>query len=496
MRRWLALALQLVGVVVAAVAVWRGSWWSAAAAVAGVAIAVGWTIRWRPGRVRRRGPPPLGFPEILDLLRRAYGAVGGWGVGPADGALEVADEAVAAELRRRGSALVQLSSVDGRLHVVRDGEGTFVAVGDFPYGAGLLLRGSDHSEAVTEAAAAALRRFVAGMRFTEEQAAAPRARILAARLSRIAGGAQTLEGIARAGAELAEQITQRGTALVLAADDSARVLVVSKAADRRLVGLVLSPDAPVVRTITTGVPIVTSGGEDVFGAGVPERRRSERAGTAYPLADGAVVIGALVLLGPPLDPDASVLDDLGPLIAELGPRIAAARAVHEAERRAVVDPLTSLRNRREFERTLEAYRTGAPAPATLIYIDLDFFKRLNDTLGHAAGDAALKHVARLLEAAVRDGDLVARIGGEEFAVWLPRTPQREGIEVAERIRESVAGTTWHWSGSPYPLATSCGVASYPEPIGDVRNLPAAADAALYRAKEAGRNRVEKASAGH
>lgn len=284
--------------------------------------------------------------------------------------------------------------------------------------------------------------------------------------------------------------------MVLAADDSARVLVVSKAADRRLVGLVLSPDAPVVRTITTGVPIVTSGGEDVFGAGVPERRRSERAGTAYPLADGAVVIGALVLLGPPLDPDASVLDDLGPLIAELGPRIAAARAVHEAERRAVVDPLTSLRNRREFERTLEAYRTGAPAPATLIYIDLDFFKRLNDTLGHAAGDAALKHVARLLEAAVRDGDLVARIGGEEFAVWLPRTPQREGIEVAERIRESVAGTTWHWSGSPYPLATSCGVASYPEPIGDVRNLPAAADAALYRAKEAGRNRVEKASAGH
>jgi diguanylate cyclase (GGDEF)-like protein len=447
--------------------------------------------------VRRRGPPPLGFPEILDLLRRAHGAGAGWGIGPADGALEViGEEEVTADLRRRGAALVQLSSVDGRLHVVRDGEGTFVAVGDFPYGAGLLLRGADHPEPVTDAAAAALRRFVAGMRLAEEQAAAPRARILAARLSRIAGGTQTLEGIARAGAELAEQISQRGAAVVLAAEESARVLVVSKTADRRLAGLVLSAEAPVVRTITTGVPIVTRGAEDVFGAGVPERRRSERAGTAYPLADGAVVIGALVLLGPPFEPDAPVLDDLSPLIGELGPRLAAARAVHDAEQRAVIDSLTGLRNRRELDRALAVYTAGSPAPATLLYLDLDHFKRLNDALGHPAGDAALKYVARLLEAAVRDGDIVARIGGEEFAVWLPRTPLREGLEVAERIRDSLAGSKWHWSGTPYSLTISCGVAAYPEPIGDLLNLPAAADAALYRAKQAGRNRVEKAAVGH
>jgi diguanylate cyclase (GGDEF)-like protein len=490
--------LQVAGVIIIALALWRGRslWWTLAAAAAGVVVALGWTIRWRPGRVRRRGPPPLGFREILDLLRRAHSASAGWGVGPADGALEVLGEPeLDADLRRRGGALVQLSSVDGRLHVVRDPEGTYVAVGDFPYGAGLLLLGDQHPEPVTDAAAAALRRFVAGMRLAEEQAAAPRARVLAGRLARIAGGAQTLEGIARAGAELAEQIAQRGAAVVLTTDDTARVLVVSRAADRRLAGVVLSSEAPVVRAIATGVPIVTRGGEDVFGPGVPERRRSERAGTAYPLMDGSVVIGALVLLGQPLDPDAALLDDLGPLITELGPRLAAARAVHDAERRAVVDPLTGLRNRRQFERTLEAYSAGPPAPATLIYIDLDRFKQLNDSLGHAAGDAALKHVARLLEAAVRDGDLVARIGGEEFAVWLPRTPQREALEVAERIRGSVAETTWHWSGSPYPLTTSCGVAAFPEPIGNVRNLAAAADAALYRAKEAGRNRVEKAGPG-
>jgi diguanylate cyclase (GGDEF)-like protein len=219
--------------------------------------------------------------------------------------------------------------------------------------------------------------------------------------------------------------------------------------------------------------------------------------------DGNVVIGALVLLGPPLDPDAPLIDHVGTLVAELGPRLAAARAVHDAERRAVIDPLTGLRNRREFESVLAAYRGDGrrapvpppPPPAALVYVDLDRFKQLNDTLGHAAGDAALKHVARLLEAAVRDGDLVARVGGEEFAVWLPRTPLAEGVEVAERIRESVAGPAWHWSGSPYPLTTSCGVAAYPQPIGDVANLQAAADAALYRAKQAGRNRVEKAEPG-
>jgi diguanylate cyclase (GGDEF)-like protein len=492
-----------VGAVLAAA--WQGSAWGLVAAAGGVAATLGWTIRWRPGRLRRRGPPPFDFREILNLLARAHGARAGWVVGPADGALEVTHGVpVSPDILRRGSAIVQLASVDGRSHVARDPEGTYVAVGDFPYGAGLLLVAQDPDPAVTDAAAAELRRLVAGMRLAEAESEGPRAQILARRLARVAGGAQTLEGIARAGVELAEQLADRGAALVLAGprDGETRVLVVSSTADRRLSGLALSAEAPVARAIAAGVPIVARGGEDVFGPGVPERRRSERAGTAYPLVDGNVVIGALVLLGPPLDPDAPLIDHVGTLVAELGPRLAAARAVHDAERRAVVDPLTGLRNRREFESVLAAYQgegqrtpvTLPPPAAALVYVDLDRFKQLNDTLGHAAGDAALKHVARLLEKAVRDGDLVARIGGEEFAVWLPRTPLVEGVEVAERIRQSVAGTTWHWSGSPYPLTTSCGVAAYPQPIGDVANLQASADAALYRAKQAGRNRVEKAEA--
>ena len=463
------------------------------AAAGGMAVALGWTIRWRPGRLRRRGPPPLGLLEVLDLLRQAYGATAGWGVGADDGAIEVLGAPdIEEEDRRRGAALVQLASVDGRLHVVRDRDTTLIAVGDFPYGAGLALAGGDHSETLTDGVARALRRYVGGMRLAEEQSSAPRARMMAGRVSRLVAGALTLDGMARAAVELGEQITHRGVALVIAGADGAHVVAVSGAADRRLTGMLLAPESPVARAVGMGVPVATRGNEDVFGLGVPQRRRGERAGTAYPLTDGSLIVGALVILGAPLEPDAPLLEDLGPLLTDLGPRLAAARALHDAERRAVVDPLTGLRNRRELERAMAAYGPKSSEPATLVYIDLDHFKRLNDTLGHPAGDAALKHVARLLEAAVRDGDVVARIGGEEFAVWLPRTPLREGVEVAERIRRSVAEKHLTWSGSVYPLTTSCGIASYPEPIGDLLNLPAAADAALYRAKQGGRNRVERA----
>ena len=477
------------------IAAWRGGAWTLIAAAGAIAVTVGWTIRWRPGRLRRRGPPPLALGEILDLMRQAYKARTAWAIGFGDGEEPVdvppTRDALELERRRRGAALVQLASVDGRLHVVRDPDETYVAVGDFPYAAGLVLDGSGQDAAALDALAAALRRFVAGVRLAEEQSSVPRSRVVAGRMSRLAAGAVTLEGMARAAVELGEQITHRGVALVVVSGEEPRVAAVSTAGDRRLDGVQLSGESAPARAMASGVPVVTRGAEDVFGPGVPERRRNERAGTAYPLLDGPVVVGAFVVLGPPVDADGPIIEDLSRLLSELGPRVAAAQAVHEAERRAIVDHLTGLPNRRELERVLNS--ASRSTPSTLVYVDLDHFKKLNDTLGHPAGDAALKHVARLLEAAVRDRDLVVRMGGEEFAVWLPQTGLREGIEVAERIRRSIADKPLTWSGSVYPLTTSCGIASCPELVADVMNLPAAADAALYRAKELGRNRVEKAT---
>jgi diguanylate cyclase (GGDEF)-like protein len=240
------------------------------------------------------------------------------------------------------------------------------------------------------------------------------------------------------------------------------------------------------------VPVASQGSEDVFGGALPDRRRRDRAGTAYPLLDGHFAIGALVVMGPPFPAGTPSADQLQRLVAELGSRLAAARALHEAEQRAVKDPLTGLRNLRELERVLGLHESKQPLIATLIYADLDHFKQLNDTLGHAAGDGALRHVARILEEAVRDKDLVARIGGEEFAIWMPHTPIESGLEVAERIRATVESTAWRWDGEAYPLTISCGVAGYPDTVSTVENLRVVADAALYRAKQGGRNRVARA----
>ncbi|HXO85598.1 MAG TPA: hypothetical protein VN803_08725, partial [Gemmatimonadales bacterium] len=245
------------------VGAWQGSAWGLIAAAGGMALALGWTIRWRPGRLRRRGPPPLGLREVLDLLRQAYGASAGWGVGVEDGAIEVPTAtAVPAEQERRGAAIVELAAVDGRVHIVRDPDATYVAVGDFPYAAGLLLQSTGHPEAFTDAVSSALRRFVAGMRLAEEQNAVPRARIVAGRVSRLVAGAQTLDGIARAAVELGEQLTHRGVALVIAAPDPPRIVAISAAADRRLAGVQLSAEAPVARTLAGGIPVATRGTED------------------------------------------------------------------------------------------------------------------------------------------------------------------------------------------------------------------------------------------
>ena len=497
---WVGRALAVLGLAAVVPAVLSANGWALVAAlggfVAATGLALGPLVRvWLADEPITRASD---FEHTLDLLRRAHGARAGWAVGLDDSEVEVLGrEEVDGAARERGAALVQLASVDGRAHVVREPAGSYVAVGDFPFGAGLLLAQPDATPEKAAAVTEELRRIVAGMRLTQlREAGEQPAQLVSKQLAAIAGGGQTLDGIAKAGVVLAQQFTQRGAAIVLQAIGPAsgtlRIVAVSTAADSRLEGLVLPPAAPAVRAVTSGVPVVSRGAEDVFGSALPDRRRQDRAGTAYPLFDGHFAIGALVVMGPQLPPGTPVAEQLQRLVAELGSRLPAARAIFEAEQRAVSDPLTGLRNRRELERALNLQTSKAPPIATLIYADLDHFKRLNDTLGHAAGDAALRHVARILEGAVRDKDLVARIGGEEFAVWMPHTPMVSGLEVAERIRATVESTTWRWSGEPYGLTISCGVAAYPDTVRDVANLRGAADAALYAAKQRGRNRVEQA----
>ncbi|HEX4627603.1 MAG TPA: GGDEF domain-containing protein [Gemmatimonadales bacterium] len=501
---WLGRGLAVLGLAAVVFGVLSANLWALVAALGGflaaTGLALGPLVRvWLSDEALMR---PSDFDHLLDLLRRAHGARAGWAVGLDDTELEAVEGGGQLDraARQRGAALVQLASVDGRAHVAREAAGSYIAVGDFPFGAGLLLPQPDAPREQAEAVADELRRLVASMRMAQRHDAAEQpAQLVPKQLAAIVGGAQSLEGIARAGVTLAQQIVQRGAVIVLqglgpgggGGGGEARIVAVSGAADTRLEGLTLGPDAPALRAIASRVPVASQGTEDVFGSAVTDRRRRDRAGTAYPLLDGHFAIGALVIMGLPLPGGASAGGQLQRLVAELGSRLAAARAVHEAEQRAVRDPLTGLRNRRELERAM-GQGSKAPAVATLIYADLDHFKQLNDTLGHAAGDAALRQVARILESAVRDKDLVARIGGEEFAVWMPHSPIESGLEVAERIRATVASTTWRWNGEPYPLSISCGVAGYPDTVRELANLRSTADAALYAAKQGGRDRVEKA----
>jgi diguanylate cyclase (GGDEF)-like protein len=164
----------------------------------------------------------------------------------------------------------------------------------------------------------------------------------------------------------------------------------------------------------------------------------------------------------------------------------------ELNLQAMRDPLTGLYNRRPLEESLHRELLRARRGGTtvgLMAIDLDRFKQVNDTLGHDAGDAVLRTIARELLACVREEDIVCRAGGEEFVVILPGTGEyalRERAELVRRTIEREAITTF---ASPLKVTVSIGLALYPEHGATTGALMRAADAALYEAKRAGRNCV-------
>ena len=171
------------------------------------------------------------------------------------------------------------------------------------------------------------------------------------------------------------------------------------------------------------------------------------------------------------------------------------REATEALRRSVAcDHLTGLANRRALfeacELELQRWRR-APRPLALILIDADHFKRINDDFGHAAGDAVLRHLAAGLSATFRAMDVVARLGGEEFVVLLPGCTEDAAAAVAQRLCQSIAEQTVSVNGASVRYTVSIGVATMDAVVDGVDALIERADLAMYRAKAAGRNRVER-----
>ena len=161
---------------------------------------------------------------------------------------------------------------------------------------------------------------------------------------------------------------------------------------------------------------------------------------------------------------------------------------------SITDGLTKLHNHRYFQDELaRAFEESAryERPLSLAMIDIDFFKKVNDTYGHAAGDDILKSVAALYRESVRATDLVARYGGEEFAVMMPETNLDEAVSFAEKIRSMIESTPMETQAGPLHVTVSLGLASVPNSkIHTPKELIVAADKALYRAKRNGRNQVQ------
>jgi diguanylate cyclase (GGDEF)-like protein len=215
-----------------------------------------------------------------------------------------------------------------------------------------------------------------------------------------------------------------------------------------------------------------------------------------PLVTQGEVIGCLTVTGSGLLEGA---DDqrawIGQLAEQLGLALSNVRLRVSLRQQSIVDPLTQLYNRRYMNEVLKrelvrGSRSGAPV--SVLVLDLDHFKRINDTFGHEGGDAVLRKVALTLRENIRSCDVACRMGGEEMVVLLPECGIENAIKRADAIRLAIAAGDVLHGGQRIGATASIGVASYPQHGSDMQGLVHAADLALYEAKHDGRNCVRVA----
>ncbi|HJT67602.1 MAG TPA: diguanylate cyclase [Pyrinomonadaceae bacterium] len=321
-------------------------------------------------------------------------------------------------------------------------------------------------------------------------------------LERISGDdpAKTYNSIVSNSKELLQ--SERASLLVLNENSSELIMKAGSglATDPATIGPIRVGEGVSGHVIDSGQPIVTKDLRLEGHKPAPsERRYKTNSFISYPITIGGRKVGVLNVTdkagGRTFDEvDLGLLDIIGPQVALALERAEWQERANEFQVRSITDPLTGLTNRRYLEERLmeELNRSKRyDYPMSFLMIDIDDFKAYNDKNGHQAGDDALRITARCLKSGLRSADVASRYGGEEFCILLPQTAVSEAGTIADRIRQLVRTTDFpHGKSQPRGCVTvSIGVSTFSPLVNTSETIIAAADRALYQAKNMGKDRV-------
>ena len=439
---------------------------------------------WVQKRRRRvRGPEslPADTQHLIELIRRAHGAQAACVVAPdGDPVWSKSVPPPPARLVERTVMLASLALAECREHIITE-DGVIVAVGDGRLGGAVLFTSPVDHDCMRTASAdirRVLAEFAAGRKNGEVEA-----------LPRDTPDwltPDTVEGIGGALCEASRRITGFPTAVVTRdpLSPGASVMAVSAGADRRLMRTGIAPTSVVGRACIGNITTAAAGGE-LFGTPRHNRRLREDRGLVYSLGDGSQGVGALVIFSGNEGIDVEASEHLERLVDDAGPIMSRTIDLHAARHRAMTDELTGQPNKRALDRAVREHPHG---PCSLLSVNVDQL----DQFAPPTVTAAIKHVARIFRQSLRDYDLPARVGDEDFALFLPDTPFHHAFEVAERIRIAVSESVFDWAGEEHLLTCSVGVASVPEAAEAPEGLFEAARVALGSARREGNNRISAA----